>query len=171
MVKSELKKALQAIGVDPKGSTKKLQTLAQSHSIPIKEKRKLIKEGWMGKLKCSLQILYEHGWVDPKRIHLYTFKGCSKNDGGVDTFSPKKLMERQEDFWNKLTLLQYHAMKLGVTLDCSPKCHPELVGEGIEYLWALAKLKYRFSLLIHKRSKDSFLKLFHSCLNTASMIL
>ena len=24
-------------------------------------------------------------------------------------------------------------------LDCSPKCHPEIAGEGIEYAWALSK--------------------------------
>ena len=33
----------------------------------------------------------------------------------------------QEDFGNEVMLLQYHAMKLGVNLGCSPKCHLGLV--------------------------------------------
>ena len=33
--------------------------------------------------------------------------------------------------------------KLGVEIDFSPKCHPELAGEGIEYSWGFAKRMYR----------------------------
>ena len=44
------------------------------------------------------------------------------------------MMKLQQDFTNEITLLQLHAQKLGVSIDHSPKCHPELAGEGIEYL-------------------------------------
>jgi hypothetical protein len=42
----------------------------------------------------------------------------------------------------ELTLLQYYAQEMGVKVDRAPKWHPEIAGEGIEYIWALAKLYY-----------------------------
>ena len=60
---------------------------------------------------------------------------------------------------NEVTLLQFYAQELGVSLDRTPKCHPEMAGEGIKYAWALAKLKYRSSPIIEKRSKEKFRKL------------
>ena len=39
--------------------------------------------------------------------------------------------------------LAFIAEKLGVDIDFSPKCHPELAGEGIEYSWGFAKRMYR----------------------------
>jgi hypothetical protein len=41
----------------------------------------------------------------------------------------------------------------------SPKCHPELAGEGIEYDWAATKQWYRRQKLVEKRTKDKFRKL------------
>jgi hypothetical protein len=52
-----------------------------------------------------------------------------------------------------------------VRVDRTPKCHPELAGEGIEYMWALAKLYYRHKPLGLKWSKDSFRKLVDECLS------
>ena len=59
------------------------------------------------------------------------------------------------------TLLQFHTSKPGIQLNCSPKCHSEFVGEGIEYAWALAKLVYRRSVIEQKRTKDKFRQLVH----------
>ena len=64
----------------------------------------------------------------------------------------------------EVTLLQLHAEKLGVMIDCSPKCHPEIAGEGIEYVWSLAKLKYCFMRIIAKRSTKGF----HDAIATAT---
>ena len=71
-------------------------------------------------------------------------------------FSIIKLMNLQFDFINELTLLQFHGNKLGVIVDRSPKCHPEIAGEGIEYLWGLSKVWYRKAPIARKRSKESF---------------
>ena len=68
-------------------------------------------------------------------------------------------MQLQSDFLNEVTLLQFHAEKLGVKIDSTPKCHPELAGEGIEYLWVLAKFFYRQSPIGEKRTKEKFKKL------------
>ena len=54
---------------------------------------------------------------------------------------------------------------MGVSLDRTPKCHPEMAGEGIEYVWALAKLRYRRSPIIKKRSKEKFRQLVTECTN------
>ena len=45
---------------------------------------------------------------------------------------------------------------MGASLDRTPKCHPELVGEGIEYCWGLAKLFYRRSPIGSNCSKENF---------------
>ena len=170
VVKQDLQKALCQLGLDPKGSAKKLQAMVKVNNIPTKVKRKVVREGWMGKPKGAIQILNERGWIDPKQIHLYTKKGCSKDGTGSNTLSILKLMSMQEDFWDEVTLLQFHTHILGVTLDHSPKCHPEVAGEGIEYLWALAKLQYCRSSFSLKRNKESFIKLLYSCLDNETVL-
>eukprot|EP00957_Ditylum_brightwellii_P175450 13356884-Ditylum_brightwellii.AAC.1 len=50
------------------------------------------------------------------------------------------------DFVEEETLLQQRARQLGenlgvsVAVDCTPKGHSELAGEGIEYTWANSKI-------------------------------
>ena len=51
----------------------------------------------------------------------------------------KEMILNLPDFINEMTLLQYQAQKLGVSIDCSPKYHPEIAGEGIEFCWGLTK--------------------------------
>jgi hypothetical protein len=41
----------------------------------------------------------------------------------------------------------------------SPKCHPELAGEGIEYDWGAAKQWYLSQKLAEKRTKDKSRKI------------
>jgi hypothetical protein len=74
----------------------------------------------------------------------------------LEETSINMLMKKQSDFLHELTLLQYHGQKLGVQVDGTPKCHPEMAGEGIEYLWALTKLYYRCAPLSAKRTKKDF---------------
>ena len=62
-----------------------------------------------------------------------------------------------QDFQNEKTLLQHHAEKLGVSIDRSPKCYPEIAGgEGIEYIWGLAKVVYRSKPIAMKKTKKNF---------------
>jgi hypothetical protein len=53
------------------------------------------------------------------------------------------LIQKQPDFISELTLLQHVKAKVGALVDMIPKCHPEMAGEGIEYIWALAKLYFQ----------------------------
>ena len=68
---------------------------------------------------------------------------------------------------SEITSLQFHGNKLGVTIDRSPKCHPEIAGEGIEFLWAIAKIYYRSCPISRKRTKKIFLALVKECFSAA----
>ena len=111
--------------------------------------------------------MFERGWIDPTRIREYTEKGkkeststtvnpSSNDDITGCNFSIRELMKHQKDFVEEITLMQYYGNKMGVVVDRTPKCHPELAGEGIEYAWAIAKLFYRKSPIALKRSKSLF---------------
>ena len=82
----------------------------------------------------------------------------SKDEYGIlrEETALKSLMKKQHNFMTEVTLLQLHAQKMGVMIDCSPKCHPEIAGKGIEYVWSLTKLKYRFMRINTKRSTKAF---------------
>jgi len=65
-----------------------------------------------------------------------------------------------------IILLQYHAESRSKSDGCqimvirSPKCHPEIAGEGIEYDWAAAKTFYRRLKKEDKDTKRKFTKAF-----------
>ena len=46
----------------------------------------------------------------------------------------------------------------------APKCHAELAGEGVKYVWAYAKGAYRNMSLQQKKGKDNFKASACSCL-------
>eukprot|EP00957_Ditylum_brightwellii_P044261 3357797-Ditylum_brightwellii.AAC.1 len=46
---------------------------------------------------------------------------------------------------------------MNVTVDQSPKGHPEVAGEGIEYTWSNSKIYLRSVLLDNRRTKAQFL--------------
>jgi hypothetical protein len=126
-------------------------------NLPVDYTEDVIEEGWLNKTKGSLQILYKRGFIDPDNIGQYTDKGTVGNMGLLDeSTSLKLLLQKQPDFSTELTLLQFYREKMGVLVDRTPKCHPEIAGEGIEYLWALAKLYYHNQPLSRKRSKKKF---------------
>jgi hypothetical protein len=131
-------------------SYKKRSSIWKNEEDPTKSCRPIetsiqgIIEGWGGKAKGMLQILFERGKVDPAKMAEYTVHG--KNDAFGNLMpetSLRHLMEQLSDFQDEETLLQYHGRKLGVKVDRTPKCHPEMAGEGIEYDWAAAKGFYR----------------------------
>ena len=133
-------------------------------NLPVTTEITVIKDGWCGKPKGSLQVLYERGWIDRSKLSLYTLNWSKVESIAVGdvtgcSYSISALMKLQAYFVNELTLLQFHTQKLGASIDRSPKCHPELAGEGIEYAWALAKLRYRRAPMSEKRNKSKFFSL------------
>ena len=74
------------------------------------------------------------------------------------------------DFEEEETLLQSMGREMGVLVDRTPKCHCELAGEGIEYLWGCAKNHYRRVSLKRKKSKDSFRTVVRECLSREKVL-
>ena len=156
--KRDLQKDLRAKGVSAKGGKDDLQVLCKNKDIPIEEEIDEIIEGWEGKPKGMLQILWERGFIDPaKKKEDYTIDGKKDAFGNVDPdTSLKRLMSLLTDFIQEETLLQYHGRLLGVKVERTPKCHPEIAGEGIEYDWGCAKGVYRRLPISEKRTKIKF---------------
>lgn len=108
-------------------------------------------------------------------IHYYTEKGkknfVSHGTNGTQPDLPTdpsgcnflidQLMKRQNNFANEITLLQYDGWKLGALVDRSPKCHPKIAREDIEYLWGLTKFWYRKSPITDKEDKRIFSETCH----------
>ncbi len=84
----------------------------------------------------------------------------------INEMSLKYLLGNCEDFINEESILQYYGRMMGVTVDCTPKCHCELAdGEGIEYSWAASKKKKKRFPVSQKKGKDQFRKLASECLS------
>ena len=66
------------------------------------------------------------------------------------------LMNKCRYFSEENTKLYYIGQKLGATVDRTPKCHPELVEEGIEYSWGSARSLFCMLKLKYKRGKANF---------------
>ena len=144
--------------ISAKGNLKKITDLCTQNNISLTKETSVIDEGWVNKPKGMLQILYERGFLEPTRsMKTYTLDGKKDEYGHVvPETSLKELISSLLDFQNEETLLQYHGRLLGVIVDRTPKCHPEIAGEGIEYSWGAAKLFYRRLRIKEKRSKDKF---------------
>jgi hypothetical protein len=170
-IKEDLKQHLKEKGIiNPSGSLKDIRAQCIALNVPIEYEHDNVKEGWVGKAKGALQVLFERGWVEEAKWKEYTTKGKKNEMGFLDkTKSLKSLMEKQSDFSTELTLLQYYAQEMGVKVDRTPKCHPEIAGEGIEYIWALAKLYYRMKPIQSKRTKGKFRLLVQECLSLTNL--
>jgi len=147
---------------------KQLEERCASHDIPLFEMRQKIKtKGWLHQPKGMLQIVWERGFIDPSLITFnlwrkYPEGGKKDNFGQTIEGTPlKDMMASLPDFVHEKKLLQLHAEDRSTT-DCqiimirSPKCHPEIAGEGIEYDWAGAISSYRRSKLSVKKGAANF---------------
>ena len=136
---------------------KEAKSIAKSHGLPTTKTTDKITPGWMLKPKGMMQILYERGFIDPSyAIKDYVEKGLKCKNGLLDkTKGYKLLIANLPDFINEKSMLEYYGEKLGVTVDSSPKYHPEISGEGIEYCWGMSKVWYRKQPLEKKRIKTN----------------
>ena len=64
LTKKELTEVLLTRGITIKGKLVDLQRAATTNGISIEEVSQKIIEGWEGKPKGLLQVLWERGWVD-----------------------------------------------------------------------------------------------------------
>jgi hypothetical protein len=166
--KSELILELHGKGIKTKGKNKKeLVGLCVNNSIEINRgDTPKIKEGWLGKPKGLLQVLWERGFVDTNKLSSYTLTG-KKNEFGIvdESLSLRHLMSMCPDFLNEEGMMEHIGKKLGVEVMLTPKCHAELAGEGVEYMWACSKGAYRNLALKEKRGKENFNESVRYCLS------
>ena len=165
--RSELELELRGKGISTMGKNKReLVELCQHHNIAIKKAVEKVKEGWEGKPKGLLQVLWERGLIDGNNLKQYSLTGKKDDLGTVnDSTSLQHVMGMCHDFINEEGMLQHIAKSLGVKVLLTPKCHAELAGEGVEYVWACAKGAYRNLSLREKKGKDNFKASIRFCLS------
>jgi hypothetical protein len=155
-----------------------LQGIATAREINLKVKEKKLVEGWTGKPKGLLQVLWETGWIDPD-VPLKTYVKAGKpgrdfEDNGdlkatVAPFVLKHLMVSRPDFQQELSDLQHLATEISgqnntVIVEFTPKYHAEIAGEGVECGWGFAKKIHRRMPLKLKRDFGDFTKTVRNCL-------
>jgi hypothetical protein len=177
IVKADLQKELIAKGVSAHGTRKQLVSICERNNIPVRRTIPMIQEGWVGKPKGMLQILWERGFIDTaaktpqEAAEFYTVNGRKDAFGNIlENTSLKKLMQRLTDFIEEETLLQYHGRLQGAIVDRTPKCHPEMAGEGIEYSWGCAKGMYRRLPFKCKRNKNKFRESVKKSMDTTNVL-
>jgi hypothetical protein len=62
--KKELQQKLNEKNINAKGTLAALQATCQNHGIPIEEVNCKVVDGWEGKPKGMLQVLWEHGFIN-----------------------------------------------------------------------------------------------------------
>ena len=165
--RSELEISLKGRGISTKGKNKReLVVLCKQNQIAVTKNAERIKEGWEGKPKGLLQVLWERGLIDGNNLKRYALTGKKDDLGTVDdSTSLQHIMGMCFDFLNEEGMMQHIAKEIGVVVLLTPKCHAELAGEGVEYLWACAKGAYRNLTLRQKKGKDNFNASVRHCLS------
>jgi len=121
-----------------------LKRVVANNGIPFSEEIQKVEEGWEGKAKGLFEVLWERGFLNseniPKSLKDYTLKGRKDQYGIINVrFSLTHLMSTCTDFEEEKMILQTMGRQMGVEVDRTPKCHPELVGEGFVLVKAYLK--------------------------------
>ncbi len=166
--KAELIADLLGKSINTKGFNKKeLVVLCKQNDNATAIQINKITEGWEGKAKGLVQVLWERGLIDGNNLSKYNLNG--KKDANKLTIldaSLQHLMRLCSDFLHEQGMMEYIGAKLGVKVILTPKCHAELAGEGVEYdMWACAKGWYRTLSLKEKRGKEYFKISVRKCLS------
>jgi hypothetical protein len=172
--KAELIAELEKIGVKvPRGPyhhKNDLIQFAKDKGVALIVDRPIKKLGWTGAPKGLLQVLWERGFIDDHK----KFSNDGKPDPvtGVKYLKPslRYIMAQCPDFRDEETALQFLGRTIGVAVDCTPKFHAELAGEGIEYSWGFAKQLYRRKPVSMKKGRVNFKALVRKCTDPATEI-
>lgn len=151
-----------------------LQKLATKHGIPITYQFQKKRQGWLGKPKGMLQILFERGFIDPtiaKPKSHYAKYGRKQRASGdiIEGTSLMEMMEMQEDFAREPCYMVWLGEQIGLTVILSPKGHPEIAGSGIENGWAVIKMTYRAVPYKDKKTRAKFLASVARCASSDVM--
>jgi hypothetical protein len=81
--------------------------------IPINREVPKFREGWLGKAKGLLQVLWARGFIDTNKLSSYTLTDRKDELGNVDLcFSLRHLMAMCLDFLNKEGMMEHVGLKL-----------------------------------------------------------
>ena len=159
------------INIEKKMKYADLKIMATDNEVSLYS---LVVPGWVNTPKGMMQVLCECGFIDPSlnfNRHYKEKKGKLNEDGTYDSnLCYRKLCNDLPDFKNEVSLLVYNAGRMGVTVDSSPKYHPEIAGEGIEYCWGCSKQWYRAQPLKMKRNKEKFYLLVQQAMDTKNIL-
>ena len=169
--KRRLLDELKEKGFQVKGyySRNDLENHARQYNIDLTYLSQKKIEGWVGKPKGLLQILWERGYIDINNLNTYSLKGKKNHfdDNGklkaeYEKYSLRLVMSRCSDFIEEESAMEhlFHLLsskgQSTLKMLTSPKYHCELAGEGIEYCWGMAKRMYRSIDLLEKNTKQKF---------------
>jgi hypothetical protein len=146
-----------------------LLAICDQRNILVTNEECQVKEGWLGKPKGMLQILWERGWIDSTKVvsgrSMRYSKDGKKEDFGEDRkvkddklqYVLTYLLSQCKDFKEEMCDLEFLAKELGgrdatISILFTSKYHCELAGEAIqEYCWGAAKRIFR-KLPVKKKS-------------------
>jgi hypothetical protein len=169
-------------------TVEEVHSLANEHNIPITVKVDKKVEGWVGKPKGLLQILWERGFIDDSNLSKYSMNGSKdwfedekkkklkpEHEADFKKHSLVHLMSECSDFKNERSAMEQLAVDLSsgqdftVSILSSPKYHCELAGDGIEYDWGLSKKIYRRLPYADKKGKSAFKETLVKCLKQVNV--
>jgi hypothetical protein len=136
--KKELAEELSLPGatINPrKQKLEELQEKARKRNISTDKDVQSIQQGWEGKQKGLLQVLWERGWIDESKLDEYEI--IKKDDEGILVVDDKGLevmLASCLDFADEITELQAKGEEMEVRVTPTTKFYAEMAGEGIEYL-------------------------------------
>ena len=120
----------------------------------------------MGKSKGLLQVLWDGGFIDEMIIEKYKLTGKNDDFGIVDnSTSLRHMITMCSNFLHEQGMMEFIGRKVGVEVILTPKCHAELAGKGVEYMWACSKNHYLNLSLTEKKGKDKFTEAVRKCLS------
>ena len=150
-----------------------LQKIAQEMGIELTYNHQEVIEGWCGRPKGMLQVLWERGHINEAELDKYSGDGKKiyKDDEGkikpqYEKYVLRTLMKNCLDFLEEESAMEVLLSTLStkqqnqpsIRLLTSPKYHCELAGEGIEFCWGLQKRFYRNIPIKRKNTKKEFAK-------------
>jgi hypothetical protein len=138
-----------------------LREVAKKHDVSLTVQEVKSQKGWVGVPKGALQLCIERGLVDLSRVKknkgYYTMDGRKDKDGNlIEGTSLRQLLEECPDFKQEVSMLEWVAKQCGWRVVFSPKCHPEIAGVGIEYVWSVAKNCLMRIPLKDRKGKEKF---------------
>ena len=120
-----------------------LMALCRLCGIETTRQFNLVSPGWAGNAKGIAQILWERGKLQGSTQAHYSALKDRETGEYKDFNSLRKLLGNCRDFKEENTMLEWVGAQIGLKVVLTPKCHPELTGEGIEYIWDMKKSNYR----------------------------